>query len=446
MKSGHFALIAAFLAAAIFLSASVQAYVSSQEALNFVCTSQYLAQKECQQAQIEFNSRISLNQKQYWVITVFSGDSPSGFIAVEDNKAGAVVPSQQATNLSLFRTADTLRSLGIARQKFSDQKQWVFSNSNSQFFSDLARFLENEKSDLGIIGSDANSAGITAKIDSMKQKLSLLSLHSGALSASISDAISFESDYFLSPGAEGLSGLKAKYDAVFPQTESLKQEAIEYDSMVRELKALVSTSELSSDQKSQFIALADAPQQLYQLTSFSSVASSNNQSIDSAFQNADSRALDLAQNLSLRLERVKAYAAIYKENKLLSSATNGTYTILKAAYDDIMKAEKKSLWNNQAKVSALESDYAKAIQSFDAGKYSDASGFAAKAGDEVVSIYRDGAYAQENLPDPGVIDFSKYALPAIGFLIALIIILFVFSNRKKIFGKKGEENENGSQM
>jgi len=446
MKQGHFALIAAFLAAAALLSVSAQAYVSSQEALNFVCTNAYLTQKECQQAQIEFNSRISLSQKQYWVITVFSGDSPSGFIAVEDNKAGAIVPGQQAINLSLFKTADTLRSLGIARQKFSDQKQWVFSNSNSQFFSDLARFLDNEKSDLGIIGSDANSAEISAKIDSMKQKISLLSLNSGALSASISEAISAESDYFLSPGAEGLAGLREKYDAVFPQTESLKREAIEYDSMVRELKALISTAGISSDQKSQFIALADAPQQLYQLTSFSSVASSNRQSIDSAFQNADSRALDLAQNLSLRLERVKAYAVIYKENKLLSSATNGTYTILKAAYDDIMKSEKKSLWNNQAKVSGLQGDYAKAVQSFDAGKYSDASGFAAKASDEVVSIYRDGISTQDTTQTETMPDLSRYALPAVGFLIVLIIVLFIFSNRKNIFGKKGEGNENENRM
>ncbi|MFH1256435.1 MAG: hypothetical protein V1494_04015 [Candidatus Diapherotrites archaeon] len=423
-------LIAFFL---LLFLAETFAFVSSQEAIDYVVGKNYLDTAAKETPEISPNVKISNNKIDYWVITILSGDTPTGFIAVKDAQPPEV-PVQQTINKPLFETDLALRNIVKIRSEFTSQGQWFFTFSNATFLSDFARILDNEKIHLSTIESELTGP-ISPSISSMQARVAELESLSVETADKVNDAINFEGKYLKAPTTEDLSKLKKSYYDAFDALDSLKEKAIDYDGEVQKLKNALTQLDIDADKKGYLISLASPPEDLYTITKKSSLANNNRQSLDSAFNISLEAIINFAENISLRIDRSNAYELLYRDNKDVKQATSSKFLSLSALAAHMLQKENADLWVNQDKVAALSTNWGKAESYFRENDYAKAEEYGKKALSNATDAYKDGFNQPYNPPV-----FSTDLLLQIAAVLAgILALLFVWRNRDKIISQGGDE-------
>ena len=428
---------------ALFL-ASVNAFISTDDALRIVSVENSFI-REGELTEFNPNVTISFNEKEYWVIGIFKGTTQAGFVAVLDAEI-PLIPEEKSINRNLFNVSFVLGNFLKTKKRLTDQAQWFFTEKNADDFRTLGRFLQNEKTDLELIKGEVSEKAILNEIAEMRNSLDFLISQSDEISADITRIINFETSFQNNPSGEELTEFISNFTLDDKETSSvlfklnkLKEEAIEYDAKVTKLQSLISNTDLDSSKKSQFIAFARAPQQLYALSSYSNVASNNKQSLDSIFNSVDTQVTTFLSNLDTRFEMNNAGKLLFKENESISKASGSeNIASLEQAFQDIIETDKQKYWTDQENVSVLELNFNKAKLDFDRGNFSSSIVFSNQAIDSARKVYSKGLEIpeQEDLLTPLLQNITIA-------LIALLVLLFLYNNRGRIKGlisrKKEEE-------
>ena len=415
-------LFAAIVLMALLMHAA-SAAISSEEAVSFLSSNGYLKQNES--PEIDPLAKITNAQNQYWVVTILSGDTPTGFVAVQD-AIPTTVPTSASINQPLFRTAFVLR--GFQQSKASLGSQWLFIASNDSFFQNLSQSFQREfENDLGIIESSTNDVRIKAQTTSMKTRIQSLKQQSDALSQSINDSIASENRYFLSPDTEGIAGFQNGFLDTFDQLDRLQEGIQSYDSEKTKLKSLIAQSNAASDEKSFWVNLADPPSDMYSVKSKQSTAANNRQVLENIFETAPIQAVTFTENLDNRLKMVETKNALYSEDATIKDLA-GKAISLKAAVEQILAEQNAPQWKNQVEVQNLESFWKKALEQFNNANYESALSNANKAKTSARKVYSAGIQEQT----PATPEFEQYIPTAIGVLVFALVVLFLIQKRKKI--------------
>lgn len=422
-----------FFALLVLLASSAFA-VSSQQAISFAQSSGYIASFE--RAEIFPNSKISLGSDSYWVIAVLVDETASGdFVAVKDAKQPEI-ELKKSINSQLFKTAYILREFSSLKTENASRGTWFYSTQNSSFFSTLRQKLSTEKTDLSIIREEVSETETLALIDSMTSMLEVISVLSQDLSSAINSEITFEAAYISSPSTESLSLLEKEIDSVDSPIKQLEEKSIEYNDLKAQLIAAISKLDKDVGVKSYLASLAEPPSELASVSGKKSTALSNIQSVESIYNSSTQAAVNAVDNFDSRIEMVKAFSEIEGSDLDIANATAGSYTTLKTVAGYILNENNRVLWQNQAGVADLESNYSKAVSSFNAKNYSDAIAFAQRAKDNVVDVLNSG------IAEPVETPIEETALNIAILIVILIILVLVAKNLPKILGKfKKEEDE-----
>ncbi len=411
--------------------------ISSQEALSFVQSGQWMYANE--QPEIFSSAPISYGNAQYWVVALLQGNTVSGYLAVL-NRTPPQLLSKKAANTQLFRAGAFLRGYLNLRDGAVRQSQWIFSSSQSGYFNNLKQLLQNEiDGDLAIIANDSNSLEIRSQAVSMQQDLKDVQDLSAQAGQSIDDALKAENDFLSTPSAEEVDDFHAKLESTQSILDSLEEKAISYDGKKTQLKSLLAKASLDASQKSYLISLAEPPQPFYQLfqgsSSKKSIGLTNTQALNTLLDAAQAAASNAADAVDLRVQRASAYNSLYGDNNSLRSKTESVYSSLKQFSDDALSDGKKDLWVNQSELQSFQDNYSKAVAAYNQNKFSEAISFAGKAVINAGNVYRDGFESAEELA-PDVTLFLYGA----GILAVLLVGVYVLQNKDKLF-KKGEEGE-----
>lgn len=433
------ALLALFFLPVLLFSSALG--LSSQEALNFVSGS-FLNPDES--AEIYPVRLVSTAGTEYWIVTILSGNSPTGFIAVKNDESKEILTAK-SINTQLFKTAFFLRN--YSKLKEANPQNWFFTQSNAGFFDSLAGFISSEvENDLTIIEIEVVDDNVSKLISEMKKELVQLKQDSEKASESISSAASFESSFLSTPKTEELNDLQEKLNAVITPINSLNSQTFSYDSKVTQLKSLISKKEsLDLSEKTYLVGLAEQPLELRpesrRIALKKDLALSTLQQVSGVFDASAASALNFADNLQVRVNGVNARMELYGVDETLKQKTSNSYSTLKQAVEDILSIEKKELWKKQAEVQNLEENWRKAEGFYNKGEFENAVEFALKAKQNAITIFKNG-FAEQPEPENGFLSEEIMNLLLIGIAVVVIIavIITVFKVLKKFGGKK-ESND-----
>jgi len=411
-----------FVGFMVFASAST---ISSKDALNFVKSESLLDDGE--QGQILPETTIASANQDYWVVTVLVNGAVSDFIPLSDEKEPKI-PDSAFLQRELFRTAFLLRSIIETKQSFDSQNPgWLFDDINVRFFDSLASSLRNEKSD--IITAESLLADYPdAKADAKKlgDKFdSLVSMASGT-GAGFFETERARRSFFEHPDTNSLSKLKESFDSSFDKFFALNDAVEAYLTEADKLKQTVAATGLSIDSKTSFSNLLQAPDDTQRLPSISNAVITLRQRLSDSFDAADSKAVLFTSKLETRKRKSLAIGAINAYDADLVKRTRPEFSSLSNSVAIVLSQENEFLWANQDGVAQLKDDWEKTQVFLKGGKYDLAASYAAKAKNDVVSVYSAGLNESAPPVDTG------FLLTVAGALAVLLVLMFVFGKRKKI--------------
>lgn len=435
MRFSRFLLVLGLLLA---LSFPVLAAVSAGDAVSFVETeNNFLKQNE----QLETPAVPILHDaKKYWVVPLLSGEGVATYFPV--SFADKRLSDNQAVNAQLFSTVQFLRDYLAYRNKLAQQnKQFFVGRDNQLIIGNLSSSLASEVFELNIIKSELPGQQQQSLIGEMQSSLNRMATVSADLSQKIGVAVDAESTFTNEPGSSNLESIRDSFSAAFSQLYELEEDARSYDDKVSQLKSQIANSSLSSDKKTQFIALATAPPALKTIGSNSIgnwviLSQETEQSIAQILNKAKSKVfLDSAQQeLEKRVKRNQAFSAIFSSDPDFSKKTG--FPSLKMAMDDLQSAEKKPLWENREQLAVAVDQYLAAGRLLDSEEF-DLSLVASQKAKRAAEIVKRDGFVPEQPQGP---DASMYVNIAIVAMVLLIVIYFL-KNRQKIIGAVVSEEE-----
>ncbi|MBS3059256.1 MAG: hypothetical protein J4224_02415 [Candidatus Diapherotrites archaeon] len=198
--------------------------ISANNAVSFVTQeNHFLFEDEDYQLPVV---EITHEGKKYWVIPILSGNTLVTFFPVKSE--AKELSLSKPLNRQLFKTADTLRSLSVEKERISKNQQvdWLFASNYVLIFEELSRGLENEIFEMNIIESTLNNADVSSQVNRMNSSLSAMSLKSGGLTQSITEAIAAEAAFASAPDALSAAKLKDEFDDAFEELWMLQQRII----------------------------------------------------------------------------------------------------------------------------------------------------------------------------------------------------------------------------
>ncbi|MFH0714597.1 MAG: hypothetical protein V1847_02380 [Candidatus Diapherotrites archaeon] len=421
---------------ALLLLSSIAFAISSQEALQFAQSGQWIYANET--PEIFSTSPLQYGNSAYWVIALLQSNTVSGYLAVLD-KSPPQLLSKKSSNLQVFRAGAFLRGYQNLKSSAVQQGQWIFSSTQSGYFNTLKQLLQNEiDGDLSIIENDGNSLEVRAQAILMQNNLKDIQSLCGDASSAIDDAIESENDFLSAPAVEKVDSFHSKLVAVQPVLDSLEAKAIAYDGLKKQLTNLLSKSTMESSQKSYLISLAEPPQQLYSIYQGSSnkkgIGLANTTAVNDLLDSAQASASNAADGLDLRVQRASAYIALYGDNNSLRKVTENKFSSLSQFADSALSTDNKDLWVNQSQLEEFQSNWNKATAAYSQNKYADAVSFAAKAVTNAGNVYRDG-FTSTVEPEADITPFLYGA----GILVVILVAIYVLQNKDKFFKTADED-------
>jgi hypothetical protein len=418
------------------LAASVGAAVSASEAVSFVETeNNFLKPNE----QLETPAVPVLHdEKKYWVVPLLSGEGVATYFPV--SFADKSLSTNTAVNNQLFSTVQFLRDYLAYRNKLAQQnKSFFISRGNQLIVGNLASDLSSAVFELNVIKSELPGQQQQSLITSMQSSLNHMSGVSTDLSQKIGAGVDAESSFTNEPDSKDLESINNSFSAAFAQLYALEEEARAYETKVSQLKGFIANSSLSPDTKTQFIARASAPPGLKTIGGnligdWVILSQETEQSIAQLLSKAKSKVFldSMQQELEKRIERNRAYAAIFSPDQDFSKKTG--YASLKMAMDDLQSVEKKSLWQNQAQLAVAIEQYQSAGRLLDSEEFDLSMVATQKAKLAAVNVKKDGFVPEET----DSFDWSMAINIAIVAVILLAVVYFL-KNRNRIIGAVASE-------
>ena len=411
--------------------------ISANNAVSFVTQeNHFLFEDEDYQLPVV---EITHEGKKYWVIPILSGNTLVTFFPVKSE--AKELSLSKPLNRQLFKTADTLRSLSVEKERISKNQQvdWLFASNYVLIFEELSRGLEYEIFEMNIIESTLNNADVSSQVNRMNSSLSAMSLKSGGLTQSITEAIAAEAAFASAPDALSAAKLKDEFDDAFEELFSLNADALSYRDEIQKLKQLISVSDADAATKDYLVSLADPPAEFNNIGRYVTNALSLQQAINGMYANVDSRADSLLAEFESRVERDKAFRLLYSENTSISRRTEGEFSSLQQIVNFILDENNRPYWKNKELISAMESKWSQAVRNFNERNYALAETFAEKAADDAVAIFNQGFIEAAQPP----LLPQELIFQLVIALLALLAILYLYNNRGKIikFVKQGSEEE-----
>jgi hypothetical protein len=422
----------------LLLAVSAQAFISKNvtgsEAESFVSIeNHYLKVGESASA----DDLVLLGQDQYWLVTIKTGETPLAFVAVKD-AAPPEIPESLAHNRNLFKTAYLLWSFRQTEDAFKRQNNWFFTLTNASSFRNLAQLLENEKTSLNIIKSDAVNSTITNKVNRLNSQLDSMALKASNIADDLTYMIEFYNNFTVNPATADLEEFEELYSlsstsqsSLLFKVEALVDQATDYATKeVPELKNLIADSALDPGKKEQLIRTADAPFTLSSLTSLEATLTANKQGLDEVFLGLNSVVSNFVDEFEERKQMDAAYGKMYAESKTIKDVTQNQLTSLDQAIDHIMDSSRKAFWEEQGSVSQLEKNWADAERYYKQGNFENALANAQLAENAAKIIYAGGFTDVE----PETADYSELIFYAAIGLIGLLALILIVKNKDKLGG------------
>ena len=418
---------------ALALGGTVAA-ASSVDAENFVASSNYfLYDAEAYSAP---NVTIRHEGKSYWVVSVTSGTDVITYFPI-DAQSGALSDSA-GVNRALFEVADNLRELQRLKVSLSSGSgvDWLFTQNYQSIFNEMGINLNDGLFQLNAVESTLKSSNVNADVLGLKATLFSMAQLSTDLSGKVSQANIADNTFVTSPSAENLSAMKAAYFAVFAQIAQLNESGLAYQSGLTRLKNEISVSSLDTQTKAQLEPLLRLPESLRSLRQYNSNATQLRSALDARFSSSSLRTDSLLEQLAQRIAKDRVHKLIYTENPTLRDTGLGSLSKAQAA---ILAPENRPLWVAQPKVRELDEDYRKAVDHYNKRQFAEAEKSAGRAVDSAVAIYKQGRKSNAP-PEQGI--SQDFLFKAAGALLVLLVILYIFNNRKKVGGIiSGKEEE-----
>lgn len=365
-------------------------------------------------------------------------DSISVFVPV-NAKTGALA-EKEAAQRKLFEAAYVLRAVDAIRGSSNP----FISSKRASDMDDLGSVLSNQKNQIeNSIMRDANLPGnVINSASSLKAKTSALMELTAAISGKLRDAYSKEGAFAQNPSVEALTDLKAGYDAVFEEVSSLSETALAHQQASEQLNNLLLNPELDiSEYKAQlYQSYAKLPYKYSSIVEFIGDSDSAKRYFEQAFSEASTKGA-LVDNLKTRMQMASARDALYADDPSLREKTGNNYSKLGEAADYMLAQDTRWKWVAQSEVEKLNEFWGKAKSYYEQGKYDFAIEYAEKAKKAVIAIY-SGGFSQEN---PVLLDTNLVMQIVVG-LVALLIALFLFANRRKLQGMLAPKEDEAQSM
>ena len=422
-----------FIAVFLLVFGVVFSAVSSQQAVNFVSGSLVF---EGETTEILPNVQIEHARQKYWVVSVVAGESLNALVPV-GAKEPAEIARTPAEKRELIRTAFVLRIYSQLKDSLVKQDQWVFSTVNSRFLEQAAGDAGEERFDLATVRSEVNKyPEIQGGIDLVQEYLDDLKIGIEAAAKKTGGVVELETAYLGKPDTNSLNNLKQEFDEAtksFEETEALLNK---YLAELDKVKQAVAQTDLSIDTKRSLQNLLAAPTRLQRLPVFIASSALFGEKLQEIFDNALGRRDTLLANLETRIEKSKAFQALFGSNQELIEKTNGNYSTLKEAVDSIFSPELEQQWKEQNELAKLKEDWKKAQAYYSSVDYSRALQFAKGSSNSAIRIYREGFKEPEQQGINTALLFNGIII-----LVVLLIILYAAKNRKKLFALVSEPFE-----
>lgn len=429
-----------FLVFGVLLLLSLQAWaaIAAADAVSFVETeNNFLKKNEQLETPIV---PITHDGKKYWMVPLLSGEGIATYFPV--SYADKTLSTNVAVNGQLFSTAQFLRDYLTYRNKLAQQNKSFFVGRDNQLIIEkLSDALQSEVYELNIIKTELKGVSEQALITEMQSSLNRMATISSDLSQKIGTAVEAESHFTNEPDSRNLSSIRDSFTDAFARLFSLEEEARGYDDKVLRLKGMISTSSLSSDKKSQFVALANAPPDMKTIGSNSIgnwviVSQETQAKIEQVLTASKSKVfLDAAQQeLDKRIKRNKAYSEIFSPDPDFSKKTGSPS--LKMAMDDLQSPDKNPLWKNQQQLGVAIEQFNTAARMLNAEEFDLSLVASQKAKRAVELVKKDG------LEEPKTEEFDPTILVNIAIVaLLLLIVVYFLKNRQKIVGAVVSEPE-----
>ena len=420
------------IAFALLLFLSQALAISAQDAINFA-TQQNNFLYSGETTEIYPNVRIADKAKDYWAITVLSGDTLSGFIPVYDKTAA--LPDSALSRRNLIKTAYVLRYEKQLNETSSKQSLWLFDAANAKFFSGLAQDLKNEKVDLTTIKTSlAGYSDLQDNVDSLSGQLDEMKPLAEQAGRDISEATAFEAEFSSKPDTNSLNAFQKKFQNAFDAIAELEAARARYLAEIDSLRQQIALINLPLETKQGLNSLANIPSSLQQFSSKATNSIDLEEKINSIFDGASANVDGLVLGLSTREKRSSAMQALYgMDEEILDKTGEGSLDRLMALLSDEAYVY---AWKNQAGLANAKADWGKAKAFYEAGSFEQAWQNAASAKKYAIKVYSEGIEGQEPVVQTDLL-FTDVVL-----LIIAVIIIYALKNRKKFSGLvSGSEEE-----
>ncbi len=402
--------------------------ISSSEAVNFVVReNSFLIEGENFQTPV---TTIKNEQDNYWVIPVLSGQSAVTYFPVKEKVKA--LSTNRAVNRELFKTADILRELSIEKERVSQNTSvdWLFTQTYVLLFDNLSRSLGNEVFQLNTIASSVNDSQTNSKVGILKSALESMSERAARLSLLITDGMRAESSFQSQPSMLRANDLKEKFEEFFSELSLLNDDALAYRSEINSLKDLISTSSADDATKTRLISLADPPAEFNTIGNYLLDASEISSAVESVFSRVNAKIDALLNVFDQRIKRNDAYTALFGSNSDVLSKTDNKFLTENDLVEFVLSTQNRPYWKQKALLHSVESNWLQAKRNFNDQEYDDAKLAAQSALNAALKIY-NGGVIDTNSSQPLLSDQTIFQI--VTALVVLLVLLFAYNNRKKIF-------------
>ncbi len=400
---------------------------TSTDALDFVGRQNYFLE-DGEQHELNPNTKISYNEKDFWVVSVFLGDAVTFFVPLEDDKE-LELANGEITRRKLVETAYSLQLLQKVKSLFLNQGKWVFSQGNSSFFNNLSLYFKEKKGKLEIVRGDLSSfPEIQELFPSADSKLDSLSALSQQLSVSLSETVNTEATVFAEPDVNSVSALIDSYDSGLELVFELNQVFSELSNEISDISNSIARSDLDSATKFQMNETISVSDNFGYVSSWNQSALQISSSLAQIESKASKDSDTFLQVLSIREKKNEAAHFLYSPKESISEKTENSYESLAGLASALLGDPNSGFFEDQEAFAELDDNWRKATKFYAEAKYDIAIDYGKKAEKNSLSVFQAG-YAQ---PDTDIVN-EELLITGLAILIVLLIIIYGIKNREKIF-------------
>jgi len=378
---------------------------------------------------------------EYQVVLVFSGDKLQSMIALDEKKV--FVESKSILN-RLFKTTLFIKSYSDLKTQINENPSFSWFLNQSIKAKTIASFNDEKKFELDLVANELDSDDSQILINALKGLLDDISEKLLIMSIDFTEASNFETEFLNAPETGREEELSSKIIDSSQEIISIQEIAADYKSRTTLLKAIINESDLELDSKRSLSLLIDLPVDVKTtvIGFWFQSSISLEEKMPALLGSATENSINESTEFLMRIERTKAYDAIYGEddeikNKFFEKFGNLASNVVsvKKAADLVFKPENVVLWEEQKVVSDFETQVNQAINYYNKGDYGNAVKTAEKAKKSALKIAETG-FHEETPKEP----FTELLYQILVGLIVLLLAIFVFAEGRKYLKKKHEED------